>query len=250
MKIEAKQVILYAIAPALIAGLFSVAPKIYEIAIEPKASLTYSVVTGPQIAIEGNQQQVVSVKVSNNGKRPLTLVNAELSVEGGTVETYTLTNTSGLNIQVGEAKGRITMTIPKVHPGENLSVSALLKTTQPTVFPKFVLRSDEVLGILEASTPKEGGFIKTIQSAGLAALSVFAMALLALTRLKSGILSYKTDALFYIATATNIDNLVSLVNDVDDELTYMRFADMLLVTGQSGDNANHLKAITGGGGKN
>mgnify|MGYP000882118176 CR=1 FL=1 len=101
MKLDLKQLLLYAIVPALVAGLFSIAPKVYEVIFETKASLDYVLSTGPQITADGAVQQVVSVRVSNAGKKPLTSITAELSVPGATLLATSVENTSGL----GRTKG-------------------------------------------------------------------------------------------------------------------------------------------------
>jgi hypothetical protein len=199
MKIEIKQVILYAIVPALIAGFFSIAPKIYEVLLEPKAALSYLLVSGPQIEVENALQQVISVKITNSGKRPLTLIKAELSVDGGSVAAQKITNASGLSLQSTKTEDRVILTTAKLHPGEEFSISALLKTSKQSIDPKISLRSDEVLGAVEVPASPDLDFLDLAKSAGLATASVFAMAIFALRRVKRSILSVKSDAIFYIA---------------------------------------------------
>src|SRR6185369_7786842 len=121
MKIELKQVLLYAIAPALIAGLFSIAPKLYEVVSEPKAVLQYSLVIGPEITVDGAQQQVISARVSNSGKRTLTSVRAELSIPGGTVVASSTENGSGLSIDSKRFPDRIAVSVPKMLENEVFS---------------------------------------------------------------------------------------------------------------------------------
>lgn len=245
MKIEIKQVLLYAIAPALIAGLFSIAPKLYEVATEPKAVLQYTLVLGPKITVDGSLQQVVSARVSNSGKRTLTSLRGELSIPGGTVVAASIENGSGLPIDSKQSSDKVVVTVPKMLEGENFSIAALLKSNQTGIQPALLLRSEEALGKQELPTTSAFKDIRlTILSALLAALSVLAMALFALTKLKRATLPSKRNAILYIARATQLDSLVQTVQREDD-ITYMDFADMLLALGRGSDEDSKRNAIAG-----
>jgi hypothetical protein len=240
MKIDAKQVFLYAITPALITGLFTVAPKAYEVLTEPKANLVFSMVKGPQIAVKNTQQQIILIRVANTGKRALTMVRAKLSMKNGSIIAHSLTNTSGLSIQDQKFADGVEVTSSKVHPGESFAISALLNTTNPSIEPSFILRSDEVLGIADAPRAQKKGVDLMLSSAGFASMSVFTMALITLRRIRS---DFKSDIIYYIAVLAGI--ATPFAKNFSDELTYMRFADMLLALGQAGDNDNRYKAISG-----
>ncbi|MHB0926365.1 MAG: hypothetical protein ACYC1F_07675 [Gallionellaceae bacterium] len=245
MKIEFRQVLLYAIAPALIAGFFSIAPKLYEVIVEPKAVLRYTLVAGPQIAIDGVQQQVISVKVSNAGKKTLTTIQAELSVPGGLLAAASIENNSGLTIESKKSDDKVIVTIPKALEGEAFSISALIKTSRQGIEPKFLIRSEEVLG--KADEPVISPF-KDIRSTLFSALgvatSVLAMALVALLKLKTTILPSKRNAILYIAIATKVNALIQTVR-AEEDISYMDFADMLLALGKSADESDQRASIAG-----
>jgi hypothetical protein len=245
MKIETKHVIVYAIAPALIAGMFSIAPKLYDIIIEPRANLIYSILSGPQIAIDGTQQKIVSIKISNAGKGSLTQIKADLIIDGGSLAAYALTNSNGLDIREIKDKEHLTITIPKIHPSEEFSISALLKSNQFSIEPKFLLRSNESLGKTEISPPPERSLFKTIQTAGIGTLTVFSVALFGLRKVKGISLSLREDAIFYIATKLNIAPAMAYVSKSETELTYMRFADTLLAIVKTNNELYKDKVITG-----
>ena len=113
MKIEFKQLLLYAILPALVAGLFSIAPKVYEVLFETNAILHYALSTGPSITSDGAVQQVVSVRVSNAGKKPLTSITAELSVLGATLLAASVENSSGLAIEQKKTDTKVLVQLPQ-----------------------------------------------------------------------------------------------------------------------------------------
>lgn len=66
-----KKVILYAIIPAIIAGLFAVIPKIYDEINEPKALLGYSIIQGPSLGVDGVNKSIVTIQTRNLGKKVL-----------------------------------------------------------------------------------------------------------------------------------------------------------------------------------
>ncbi|HWW99802.1 hypothetical protein [Collimonas sp.] len=244
MKIEFKQVLLYAITPALIAGFFSIAPKLYEVIAEPRAVLQYALVAGPQIAIDGVQEQVISLRVSNAGKKTLTAIRAELSVPGGSLAAASIENNSGLTIESKKYDDRIVITIPKALEGEAFSIAALLKSSRPRIEPKFVLRSEEVLGKADEPATSPLKDIRTALFSALgAAISVLMMALAALLKLKPAVQSSRRNTILYIALATKVDTLIQTVRAEGEEITYMDFSDMLFALGKSADESSKLAAI-------
>ena len=58
--------------PALVAGAFSLAPKLYDIATEPRAELTFRKIIGPAVQTAEGRTQILSVSAINSGKRPVT----------------------------------------------------------------------------------------------------------------------------------------------------------------------------------
>ncbi|SFI22245.1 hypothetical protein SAMN04515618_11421 [Collimonas sp. OK307] len=246
MKIEFKQVLLYAITPALIAGFFSIAPKLYEVISEPKAVLRYTLVAGPQIAIDGVQEQVISVRVSNAGRKTLTAIQAELSVPGGSLAAASIENNSGLTIESKRSDDKIVVAIPKALEGEAFSIAALLKTSKQGIAPKFLVRSEEVLGKAdEPATSPLKDIRTTLFSALGAAVSVLTMALAALLKLKTTVMSSKRNAILYIALSTKVDTLFQAVRAEGAEVTYMDFADMLLALGKSSDESARRASVAG-----
>lgn len=233
MKIDLKQLLLYAIVPALIAGLFSIAPKIYEVIVEPKANLRYTLATGPQIDIDGALQQVISVRITNAGKKPLTSIYAELGAPHGEVIASSVENASGLTIESTKLADKIVIKLPKALEGESFSISALLKLTKTSNEPKILLRSDEVLGKIEEPKESSKDLTITLWGAAGAAISVLAMALFGLGKFMSLVVPDRRSAIMYIALATRVEPFIESVQREGENITYMQFADMLLSLGRS-----------------
>lgn len=233
MKLDLKQILLYAIVPALVAGFFSIAPKAYEVLFETKASLEFAITTGPKIAAEGSVQQVISVRITNSGKKPLTAITAELSVPDATILASSVENTSGLAIDQKKMDAKIIVQLPKALPGETFSISALVKSTTAAVAPTFVVRSDEVLGRLsEPVTPKNDLRLTLLGALG-ATLSVLLMAVYGLFTIRRIGLPSKKIPIMYITLACQDGNLTAAVQKEGEEISYMQFADMLLAHGRA-----------------
>lgn len=233
MKIEWKQVFLYALAPALIAGFFSIVPKLYDIAVEPKAELTFSVTNGPEIQASNNFQKIVAITIKNSGKRYLTNIYAELRINNGIIKANKVYEATGLDPKISSSDNILKIELQKMHPDEQLLISALLISNQNNINPDFTLRSEEILG-----TIKKDSVVKkdnVLFSGVLPAASVFIVAILLLSTksktLAGTLANYKQDFLFYIPARLGLPEISKAMELVDSNLTYLRMADILLSHG-------------------
>ena len=233
MKFDLKQILLYAILPAIVAGIFSIAPKAYEVIFETKAGLEYALTSGPQITANGVIQQVVSVRVINSGKKPLTAISAELSIPGANLLAVSVENSSGLSIDQKRTDNKALIQLPKALPGESFSVSVLVKSSAGAIEPRFVVRSDEVLGRPSEPTAPSKDFKGMLLGAFSAAASVLAMALLAIRKLPSFITQGKRAAIMYVTLACQDRNLTETVQHEGENISNMQFADLLLAYGRT-----------------
>lgn len=249
MDVEWKKIALYAIAPALIAGLFSIAPKLYDIWTDPKAELTYQQITGPELQGTVGFQKIISVIIENSGKRSLSNVYASVSIVGGKIEAQKIDETSGLKPIPTVSPGETSLILPKLHPGEKFTISALGLSDRQGVASRVVVRSDEVLGAEKVDTSKNRSWVTPLLSGILTAISVFSMALsyLIMTiRGKTGIAGLgisKPDVIFYIAARLGISEIINMISTDTSEMTYRRFADLLLACGNS--SAHKVEAEVG-----
>ncbi|HQR86326.1 MAG: hypothetical protein B7Y59_03115 [Burkholderiales bacterium 35-55-47] len=250
MKIEIKHVLLYAIVPAVIAGLFTLVPKFYEVFFESKAELRYTYSAGPQIGVDGLQQQVTSIKISNTGKKTLTAIRIEFSVPAGVLVAATVENLSGLIVDSKKTDDKLIVTVPKIFQGESFSISTLIKTEAEKINPKILVRSDEVLGVFDESKAENSSSGGSWLSSGIsAALSVLAMALGALSKFSKGtpfgFFGDRRDVIFYIALSTKCPPLIDIVRAAREEMTYMSFADILFSYGRDLDGRLQYFSIAG-----
>jgi hypothetical protein len=242
---EWKKVILYAIIPALIAGVFAVSPKLYDEFTEPKAVLEYFINRGPIIKTEGSYKSIYSIDVNNKGRKPLSKVYASIKSKG-VVEAVNTYESTGLSPEI-KAKSPI-ITVETLHPGEGFTISFMLVTTDDQNKIDFILRSQEVLGYeFKPADPKKTKKLD-LASAMATAVSVFSMAVFVMFRVKSGkslgsFVSDKPNFLYYIAATLGLLDITRSYGISEGSITYMRFGDMLYSIGKGGEPEEKEKAL-------
>jgi len=242
MKIETKNTLMYAVVPAIIAGLFTLVPKGYEIITEPKTSLSYTMVSGPKISIGKSQQQVISLHIQNSGSKTLKNVKAELQIATGSLEAISQENNSGLILNSAIEENKASIRTSQLHPGENFSISALVKISNSSEKPTFTLRSDEVLGEVISTEKNTSPFnwkIALTTTAG-----VFLASFLPIFGKKSSLTpASREDIIFYIASIT--DTLEAIPQSLlsAKEIYYARYGDLLLRYART-NNVNLEKSAT------
>ncbi|HDN9025572.1 TPA: hypothetical protein P2I06_003162 [Aeromonas veronii] len=226
--LELKKIILYSILPALIAGFFAIAPKIYDVATEPKAQLSYSVIQGPLLEIDGLYKSIVSIQVENTGKKILSGVEA-LIITNATIDALNLNKTAGLEPRVSSNEGT-KISLNKMHPNDYFTLSLMLSSKKEVMTPSISLRSNEVLGNLSIRKQADSA-LGSILSGFSAAISVFLMSIALIMKLTSGssfsIFDERTHTLFYISAKLGLSNIVESIGMSEKRITYLRFADQL-----------------------
>ncbi|HEW9975231.1 TPA: hypothetical protein VGT13_002188 [Shewanella algae] len=225
---EWKRVILFAIVPALIAGVFAVAPKLYDEFTEPKAILEYNITKGPILKDNGEHKAIYAIQVINNGKKPLSAINALLKSSGkiGAINTYEDTGLSPKILQDPPS-----VTVETLHPGESFTISLMLITPDKENKLDFVLRSKEILGTKFKPTNESKNMKLDFVSGLTSAFSVFVMAIIIMYQIRSKnslapFTSYKQDLLFYICAKLDLtEEAVKL--GLNDGITYLRYSDIL-----------------------
>lgn len=240
LKIEWKQVFLYALTPALIAGFFSVIPKLYDIAVEPKAELTYSVTNGPEIQASDSFQRIVSITINNSGKLFLTKISADLTINAGVIQASKIYELTGLEPKISSSDNFLKIELQKMHPGEQFVISALLSSKQSNIKPDFTLRSEEALGTINGDIePKKSN---SFSSALFSGVAVFIMSIILLRRNPKVEKTYKPEFLFYIVARLRLREISKALEFDNSNLTYLRMADILLSYGLL--NEDRSKFIT------
>lgn len=215
-----KKILYFGVLPALLTGIISASPYFYKIIKEPKAELTYSYFTGPGIQDKDGYKQILSLNVSNSGKKSLTNVIAKLKIDDAKIESYKIENKTGLKTDVIKLDNEISISVHKLHAGENFSLLSLVLLSKNGILPSVALRSDEVLGsqsIFDSSKQNE------LLSPMLAFLSVLFM-----TFFIYNFYGGKEDFLYYIYARFKLPGLDSTMYLNRKYLTYLKMADILL----------------------
>lgn len=231
-----KKVLLYAIVPAIIAGLFALIPKVYDEMNEPKANLEYSIFQGPLLKAGDQYKTIVSIEVENTGKKVLSNVVAIVESYAD-IESDNLTSSMGFEPKLTSADS-VKVLAGKMHPNDKFSLSLMLSSKTNILPPKIALRADEVVGTLKSSK-KDNSKNVSFFSSLLSGMSVFVMSAYFIVKSRFGttlpsILS-KHDNLFYIAAKVGNKDLVDAISEQGGSLTYLRFSDIIFYLGHSGE---------------
>lgn len=247
MKLDLKGVFFYAVLPALIAGGFAIAPKLYDIATEPKASLSYTSTAGPAVRLSSGVKQIVSTTVWNDGKRPLSDVKLIITPGAGTeIEASTFEQTTGLSFEKLENENRTAYGVSGLLPGEKFSVAAMLTAQGEVNLPEVSIRSEEVLGSITETQIKPESSNIDFAGALLASFSVFAMSIVLGRKIRGGGLPSiggKQDVLFFIPARLKLPEIANEMRLADTNLTYLRMADILLAHGIESDGDIKTRTI-------
>ena len=224
---------------AIIAGVFSVAPKLYDIATAPRAALSYREVSGPAISTSAGFRQIFSFTVQNGGKLPLTTVELEVRLPADSeIESTALEQSGGLSPTTTSVVNIYHTEIRRLLPTESFSVSIMVISKTPTNVPSVILRSNEVLGNEESEKVNNVPF-EVVTSALLAAASVATALGIALSILTQN--KYRRVIGQVIGTGTSDKELIiryicilsgvldiDLKMNFDNRLTYIGVGDALL----------------------
>ncbi|MBF4246904.1 hypothetical protein EA004_18000 [Vibrio anguillarum] len=233
---DMKKVLLYAIIPAIIAGLFALIPKVYDEMNEPKANLEYSIFQGPLLKAGEQYKTIVSIEVENTGKKVLSNVVAIVDSYAD-IESENLTSSMGFEPKLTSVDS-VKVSAGKMHPNDKFSLSLMLSSQTNILPPKIALRADEVVGTIKSSK-KDNSKNVSFFSSLLSGMSVFVMSAYFIVKSRFGttlpsILS-KHDNLFYIAAKVGSKDLVDAISKQGGSLTYLRFSDIIFYLGESGE---------------
>lgn len=231
---ELKKVLLYAIIPAVIAGLFALIPKIYDEINSPKANLEYSIFQGPLLKTGEQYKTIVSIEVNNNGRKVLSNILAIIESDAY-IESKNLTSSMGFEPQLINTD-KIKVIAGKMHPNDKFTLSLMLSSNKSFLPPKIALRADEIMGGIK-SNKKDNSRSVSFFSSFFSGISVFIMSIYFIVKFRFGITmpNYlsRHDNLFYIAAKIGNEHLVSSLSEQVDSLTYLRFSDIVLYLNKS-----------------
>lgn len=241
---QTKKMLLFAIIPAIIAGLFAIAPKAFDIITKPKALLEYDMSISPGLEGINQFRKILSINVQNTGKKSLNGVLSEVVIDSGVIEASKIHEESSLKPKISKSDNTLCVEVKTLHPSESYTISAMLLLDDDKSEPKFNLRSDEILGVRkEVETEKSKGKMD-IKGSVLSGVSVFLMAAIFLLRSRGKIGGHdREDIVFYILVRLGLYSLSKEIRFSKDSITYLRTSDVLLSHGLHGDDSDKKTAV-------
>jgi hypothetical protein len=158
------------ILPAVLAGVFSLIPNLFERFTSPEAALSYSLISSPSIRTTTGYSRIFSLTIENSGTTRITGVEANLSLAGGLIERMSIGDSSGDRPQIGTAEDGGRMTVRSMFPKERIAVTALATSGNPATKPAISVRSDQTLGSPSAARDNDEASKTSRWTAILAAL--------------------------------------------------------------------------------
>jgi hypothetical protein len=252
------------LVPALLTGIFSIVPKIYDVLTQPKAILNYTMIAGPTVSRNGTYLQIISVDVQNAGSTPLTDVKAISTIQTGKVESLAVEDRTGL-VTGSYADTNSSVSTKRLLPSEHFKFSEMISSSVANAEISLSVRSDQILGE-KAPTNNTEPASKTILfeaiasavSAGLAFTALLAAVMTKRTRtlLQTGIFGrnklllnahqrHKDDVITYIAGMSGVMSRSEYVGVEAKSISYLRLADTFLFEGLNGDNEKRQRCILG-----
>jgi hypothetical protein len=238
-----KKLILFAIIPAIITGIMSFAPKLYDIIKEPKAKLIYDQVVSIPVQYEGGYIRTLRVETENVGKRPLNNLSASIVFKNGVIQTKELSNPIGLKtIEKSDSKV-YSVQVESFLPGDYITINAILWAKSKDSMPIFNARTQKIIAqpkeekLIFSNTEKKSNIMGSFLASG----TVFVMVIITVIRRKKGLrlpmpgLSYKEDAIRYIFAKAQIPKDESRQIWESYGTTYINAGDILLSYGLKKD---------------
>ena len=247
-----KQIAIFVLAPSIILGLFTVAPKLYEIATSPSNSLTYIINPGPVLSTPAGFRQIYAIKIFNNGNSSLGDIVSEVTEPSGQIETETLDK--GSTDAVGViAPGKYVIKVGQMLPTEMVSLSLMTLSSNKDSPLRVNVRSHEVLGHLANNKENDQKDVTGGLSSNLIFLIPAALALtlfqLIILRRRPIFLKVRSDnrgdIVSFIARASDVLNLTDEFLFAEDETSFRRLSDAFFIIGKKGDLDMRRQCING-----
>lgn len=241
------RILLFVLGPALVAGIFSVAPKIYDEVTKTRTELTYSIFSGPAVPVPNGYRRIFAVSLQDSGKSALSDVNIEITVLRGEIEILELDKNM---LRPSKTSGNPTViSIKRMLPTDGLTASIMTMSPTSDSALEINARSNEVVGVPMESIKKgrEFGFLDIL----FPFLAVGAMAIFYLTIRRRGELDIseepieRVEIVLYILMLSGVTPALRGLSLAGREIRYAHLADILLTIALRGDPDKRQKCVNG-----
>ena len=232
---------------ALLAALFGFAGNLvlhYITANSP--ALSYSVTEGPSLPTSDGFKQICVVEAQNSGRAELTNLVVRITVDRGKLEQGSWRASDGVTGQDTLANNTYQVSVPLLNPGEHVSLATIMTLVENYTHPDVAVRAVGITGTRsDSSSPQSRtqSVLAVVLSAIFAGLSLTLLGVLVRRNLafRNAILSIAgfsiqrikpvtpRESLTYILHACEIAKEAERIQFSEYPITYMEFADRLLV---------------------
>jgi len=253
------------VLPAVLAGVFSLIPNVFERITSPEASLSYSLISSPSIRTTTGYSRILSLTIENSGTTRITGVEASITFAGGTIERMSVGDSSGDRPQIGTAEETGRITVRSLFPKERIAVTALATSLSPATRPSISVRSEQTLGLPKATKDEDRDDNSPKWTAILAALGALTATGLGLFTLRNqrGNISSEyfhmmnaradipdrvvdtSEAIMFIADLVGSPQLTERLEARKYKMLYVQFADILAASAELGKGEQRRRMIAG-----
>lgn len=255
------------ILPAILAGVFSLIPNLFERLTAPESSLSYSLISSPSIRTTTGYSRIFSSTIENSGTTRITGVEANLSLAGGVIERMSIGDSSGDRPSIGTAEDGGRMTVRSMFPRERIAVTALATSGNPATKPAISVRSDQTLGAMSAARDEDqasktarwaailaalgaltataaGFFVFRSQKENLSAIDFYSMSARSAIADRELVVD-REEVLMFISDLIGHPPLTERLTALEYDCKFVQFADMLAEIADTSRGEQRRRMIAG-----
>lgn len=165
-RLNMKQVLLTAIVTCLFTIVAGVAT--YFLTTQ-KATLFYSVSSGPTLSAQGQHRRIFSISVSNPGRKDVSDVSATIEFKQGSIEEVSYEKSTGVSVTETKGTQNYVLKAQSLNPDEHFSIALLAAVPSPEFKPDIAVRGKGVSGTTKDQGKKEEPIILYLLSGAIAA---------------------------------------------------------------------------------
>lgn len=243
--------IIMVLGPAIIGGLFTIAPTIYQQITTPRAVLTYSRTAGPAISTPSGFVQISTFTIENSGRVPLTGIVVDVSADHGQIQSYATNTPKGVVTKEQNTSKEYFVNVERLLPRDVVRASIMTSSNTSDDPLSVAVRSNEVVGAEAVIGNEARSKDNVLKAASFALLGtvVAAMGVLFSTffflrgRLGGAIFYGREDLIRYVLVLSQIAPLKLEAFMDDHKMSYIGAGDLLLEAGLRGDAETKSKCI-------
>ena len=248
---EWSKLLLWVLLPTIITAAAGLAPTLISWLTAPRSILQFDIISGPAIDTGAGAKRIHAIKISNYGTTALTNVEVTISVSGGGIEDLVFEKSS-LHTSKTTQGPTYLISISRMLPEDVLNASVLVTATDANEPLVVAARSDQVLGSAAKQKVSATDVLSSsiLLSAAATASTVFVMSVIVIYRIRrSGVFgglndNMRSDLITLIIGLSRVLPVpAELLFDENDELSYRRLADVLLIYGLKSSAADRDRCI-------